>query len=144
MPIFLILVLILQLVAGVRLGAALRRKQAVASILVASGVFLYVVLCIVLATLAVLYPGPDSEHAAGSAGSLVRRIIIGPSQWLWLIGPMVVAFSVAYARAGKLYAEGQQISTLWKIHSVLISILFLPFWLGGLVIHMSYFAGTWF
>ena len=144
MPILLILVLVLQLAVGARLGAALRRNHPATSGRVISGLCLYVILCSILAALAVQYPGPASQYAAGSGGSHIRRMVIGPAQWLWICGPLVIGFGVAYFRAGKLYADRQQTSPLWYVHSILISVLFLPFWLAGLVLHMAHYAGTWF
>lgn len=143
MPILLLPFLIMQLIAGTWLGAALRNRRPATSAIVIAAVCLYVVLCIFLVTLAVQYPGPANRYAAGSEGYQIRRMVIGPTQFLWLCGPFVVAFSVAYVRAKRLYADRQVASRLWHVHTILISFLFLPFWLAGLVIHMAHYAGAW-
>lgn len=139
----LIAVLALEVLLGTWLGAVLGRCRPRVSTPVVLGFALYVMVCVVFATIAVQYSGPSNRYAAGSDAEQIRALVIGPAQGLWFFGPAVSAFIVGYLRARRPGICEQRVSLSWYLGSILISCLFLPLWFAGIAVHAAHYAGAW-
>ena len=74
----------------------------------------------------------------------MRDYVIGPAQAIWSVGPAALGFYVAYVKAGRAHASHSRLPAWWYLLSIVISCLFLPLWLVGLLIHGAKYAGGWF
>ncbi len=138
----LLLILVLELLAGVTLGRTLAMRTSRPRTISALGVLAYATVCVASAALAVKYPGPAARYAPGSYPDQIRELVVAPTAWLWSAGPLVSALLVGALMTPR-GAQRAPAPARWYAASVLYSCLFLPLWFAGTAFHTAHYGGAW-
>lgn len=143
MPTIFISVLAIELLLGTWLGVRLRRHRPASNPFIAWGLWLYMAVCVVSGVLAAQFPGPAGHYPPDSGAAQLRTFVIGPAQLVWTMGPLILAFFVAYVRAKGPLRDQLVLSPMWYLGTMLMTCMLLPIWLAGALVHGAHYAGAW-
>lgn len=136
LPIF----LLIELLVGSLAGIVVSRQLAPSRVAIVSCMVAYLLIAVGCAVLSWLYPGPDSRYPVDSMGAWLRQWVTKPTSWLWVLGPAVSALAIAAWLRARHAALPVSRSVVW---SALLSLLTLPIWIMGLMLHGASAAGAW-